>query len=83
MSMTTWRQELEQVRDGEEIIAYAPNQAAFDIEFDAGYGGTNGPPVLAWSDTRVFFPVVYDGAEWLGSAPRNPQADGQGHEGGG
>lgn len=83
---TTWRKELAdamQDRDPGPVIAYAPDEAAFDVEFDAGYGGTNGPEMLAWTDQRVYFPVCYDGAEWVGSAPRNPQPEGQSHEGGG
>jgi hypothetical protein len=85
--MTTWRQELEAegevTEDDSPIVAYAPDEAAFDVEFYSGYGGTNGPSVLAWSEKRVYFPVQYDGAEWLGSAPRNPVPEGQGHVGGG
>lgn len=40
--------------------------------FDGGDGGAEGVPFTAWAETRVFFPLVYDGAEWVGSAPRNP-----------
>ena len=53
-----------------------------DVEFDDGWGGSEGPHVLIWTADRVYFPVVYDGSEWLGSAPRNPQAEGQRHVGG-
>ncbi|OHD15006.1 MAG: hypothetical protein A2Y38_25670 [Spirochaetes bacterium GWB1_59_5] len=63
------------------IIHYAPNEAAFDVEFDDGYGSVNGPEILAWSEDRVFFPVSYDGSESIGSAPRNPQSEGQPHIG--
>jgi hypothetical protein len=45
----------------------------------AGHGGED---VLIWTEERVYFPVVYDGAEWMGSAPRAPQPAGQGHVGG-
>lgn len=41
-------------------------------EFDDGYGGSEGEPFAAWGEKFVYFPVVYDGAEWVGSAPRNP-----------
>jgi hypothetical protein len=84
---TTWRKELTSemasAQDDGPIIAFAPDEAAFDVEFYPGYGGTNGPDVLAWTKARVYFPVCYDGAEWIGSAPRNPEADGQTHVGGG
>lgn len=40
--------------------------------FDAGFGGSEGRPFTAWGENWVYFPVVYNGAEWVGSAPRNP-----------
>lgn len=84
---TTWRAALaQQMRDAHDpgpVLAVAPSEDALDVEFDAGYGGTEGPPLLAWTDRRVYFPVCYDGAEWLGSAPRWPRPEGQRHVGGG
>jgi len=41
--------------------------------FDSGYGGEEGIPFTAWSDTRVYFPACYDGSEWCASVPRNPE----------
>lgn len=38
--------------------------------FDTGFGGSEGAPFTAWGEEYVYFPVVYDGAEWVGSAPR-------------
>tara|TARA_R110000744_G_scaffold185560_1_gene304991 strand:+ start:258 stop:515 length:258 start_codon:yes stop_codon:yes gene_type:complete len=40
-------------------------------EFDDGYGGSEGDHFTSWGEKYVYFPVVYDGAEWVGSAPRN------------
>lgn len=84
--MTTWRTELAEAMktadDPGPIIAVAPDEAVLDIQFDGGFGGSNGTPMLAWTETRVYFPVVYDGSEWIGSAPRNPQSEGQAHVGG-
>jgi len=82
----TWRHALTyRMEDDDDlgpVIAYAPDEAAFDVPFDADYGRPEGPHVLAWTDTRVYFPVVYDGAESMGSAPRHPQPNGQAHIGG-
>jgi hypothetical protein len=68
----TWRESLreEMLSQGDPgpVVDYAPSEAEFDVKFDAGYGGSQGPAVLAWTETRVYFPVVYDGTEWLGSA---------------
>lgn len=77
----TWRQFLKS-HDVTEWIAVAPDEAALDVEFDPGYGTSEGPAILVWTETDVWFPVVYDGAEWLSSAPRNPQPEGQRHVGG-
>ena len=85
--LTTWRAELalamKDARDASDVVAVAPNWESFDTEFDAGYGGSKGPHVLAWSAHRVYFPVVYDGVEWRESAPRGPTDAGQRHVGGG
>ena len=84
---TTWRKELayemKAMSDDGPVMTYAPDEATFDIDFNAGYGGPEGPSVLAWTDQRVYFPVCYDGAEDIGSAPRNPVDEGQEHVGGG
>jgi hypothetical protein len=78
---TTWRKEFEAFNDY-KVVAVEPNEDVLDIKFDAGYGGSEGPPVLIWTEEYVYFPVVYDGAEWLDRAPRNPRAEGQPHVGG-
>lgn len=79
----TWRELLSEVLDGDgPVIAYAPDEAAFDVEFDTSYGLAEGPEVLAWTEQYVYFPVVYDGSEWMGRAPRNPTSHGQPHVGG-
>ena len=39
-------------------------------------------PFTAWTETRVFFPIVYDGSEWCGSAPRHPCNEAMEHQGG-
>jgi hypothetical protein len=51
-------------------------------EFNDGYGGSEGEPFTAWGEKYVYFPVVYDGAEWVGSAPRNPCDEKCSHVGG-
>ena len=53
-----------------------------DTEFYAGWGGANGCPFTVWTAARVYFPVVYDGREWVGSVPRNPGPEATMHQGG-
>lgn len=55
----------------EDKIAEMP-EASFEREFDSGYGGTRGDYFCVWSKGYVYFPLCYDGAEWVGSAPRQP-----------
>lgn len=86
MSLVTWAKALEEARtlqgDNSDLVARAPDdEAVWSREFDDDYGGRKVRPVLAWTVDRVYFPVVYDGAEWLDSAPRHPIADGEGHVG--
>jgi hypothetical protein len=80
--MTTWRKEIKAAADDDEIIACTLTEEEMDIEFDGSFGTSKGKPFTAWSETRVYFPVVYDGAEWVGSAPRNPCGEATKHQGG-
>ena len=52
-------------------------------EFDNGFGGIEGVPFTAWGEKFVYFPICYDGTEWVGSAPRNPCETKCAHQGGG
>jgi len=74
--MTTWRIELKDTcahrGDRFENLIHTLTQAELDTEFDDGYGSPEGVPFTAWSDDWVYFPVVYDGTEWVGTVPRNP-----------
>lgn len=85
MSGSTWRQMLDYqlAKHNETLLSIVPDESVLDVEFDDGYGGTEGPAFTAWSQTRVYFPVVYDGAEWLESVPRDPCDEVTHHIGGG
>jgi len=50
--------------------------------FSSGYGGTEGVAFTAWGKNWVYFPICYDGAEWIGHAPRNPCDTSMEHQGG-
>jgi hypothetical protein len=66
--MTTWRKEIQCILDSinEPIIACTLSEDELDVEFDEGYGGSEGEPFTAWTENYVIFPVVYDGSEWAG-----------------
>lgn len=42
-----------------------------DIKFDDGFGNIEGRSFTAWTENYVLFPIVCDGSEWVGYAPRN------------
>lgn len=45
-------------------------------EFDAGYGGVEGEPVICFSERYVYVKGCYDGSEWVSAVPRNPDSVG-------
>tara|TARA_R110002126_G_scaffold13892_2_gene59336 strand:+ start:304 stop:558 length:255 start_codon:yes stop_codon:yes gene_type:complete len=80
---TSWREELHDALEGDKLIFNTLSNEEMDIQFDEGYGRTMGMSFTAWSETRVYFPICYDGSEWVGSAPRNPCDEKTDHLGGG
>ena len=58
------------------------NEDGLKVEFDDDFGETEGQPFTAWGEKWVYFPICYDGAEWVGSAPRNPCEIAMKHQGG-
>lgn len=76
MANNTWKNMLKQAfennkEDFSKMITTLTDKE-LNEEFDDGYGGSQGKPFTAWGEKRVYFPIVYDGAEWVESAPRNP-----------
>ncbi len=84
---TSWRTLLDEEvdrTDGCRILRCTLVEDEPDRTFRRGLGVGAAIPFTAWSRTRVYFPVVYDGACWAGSAPRfscdeatEPQGGGQ------
>jgi hypothetical protein len=86
--MSTWKELLEDAMKecGEtpaELEANTLTEADMVKEFDSGYGRTEGAPFTAWSAKTVYFPIRYDGAEWVGSVARHPDGKPTEHQGGG
>ena len=83
--MKTWYDEISCIakEKGEDIIECTLSEADLHEEFNDGFGGTEGKPFTAWSENWVYFPICYDGAEWVGCAPRNPCSEAMDHQGGG
>lgn len=84
MSDTNWRNLIIQALmpgDSFEDLAIAIDDGELDRIFDNGLGLIEGSPFTAWSRQWVYFPVVYDGSEWVGCVPRNPCAIQTKHQG--
>lgn len=85
--MTNWKELLEDamLKRNEtlaDLVANTLTNAEMLRMFRNGYGGTEGEPFTAWTANTVYFPVRYDGAEWVGSASRNPDGKPTEHQGG-
>lgn len=85
--MTNWKEliqeELEQQKEMfSDVIKNTLSDEDLEIKFHDGYGGSEGKPFTMWTTNRVYFPIVYDGSEWVGSAPRNPCEEAVCHLGG-
>ena len=74
---------IDEQKDTMEGIIITLSDEGLDREFDQGYGGTEGESFTAWTAKNVYFPISYDGAEWVGYAPRNPCDIKMEHQGGG
>lgn len=86
--MTTWRKEITEAlrAHGEswaDIESVTLTEKGLDEEFYDDYGGTEGKPFTVWTTKRVYFPVCYDGSEWVGSVSRVPDGKPTPHQGGG
>ena len=93
--MATWRKLIEEHmttglhwrRPGtgetmKDVVHCTLSDDELDTEFDDSFGCSEGKPFTLWTTKRVYFPVVYDGAEWVGSAPRDPCDEATEHAGG-
>ena len=67
----------------ENVAGIQPEKIDLDKKFDPSLGSEEGEPFLLWTKKYVYFPVCYDGSEWVGSVPRNPQNTVLKHFGGG
>ena len=87
LGKTTWRLLLAEAMEGRgesmaDLVSITLSDEQLDKRFDDGYGGNEGEPFTAWTANTVYFPIVYDGAEWVGSVSRNPDGKPTKHQGG-
>lgn len=86
MALTTWykllKEAFEEVGDDFSKMVTTLTDEEIHRAFNNGWGTSEGEPFTAWGDKYVYFPVVYDGSEWVGRAPRNPCDEKCAHAGG-
>lgn len=85
--MSNWKKMIEEAMAdrGETLADLESNtltEAEMVEEFDSGYGANEGKEFTAWSAKTVYFPICYDGAEWVGSVSRHPDGQPTSHQGG-
>jgi len=87
MSLTNWRVKLKESfkESGDSFVDMicTLTEEELDVKFYDGYGGIKGEVFTAWGEYFVYFPITYDGMEWVGYAPRHPCAIATNHMGGG
>ena len=84
--MSTWRDLIQHTMakngDSFDNLVSSVFDGDIDDEFYSGFGGHEGCAFQLWTKEYVYFPLVYDGAEWAGSAHRNPSGNPLAHDGG-
>ena len=78
----TWKDVEASVIEERPTYDDTSHHPSFDNKFDTGYGGKEGDHFTVWTKKRVYFPVIYDGAESVGSVSRNPDNKATEHFGG-
>jgi hypothetical protein len=85
--MATWSKMLKEKFEacGDRFEKMETTLSGYELikPFDDGFGGAEGGSFTAWGEQYVYFPICYDGAEWVGCAPRNPCDIKMEHQGGG
>ena len=84
---TNWATKLagEMAKHGESldsIVANTMSVAEMETMFCDGFGSSEGCPFTVWTRLSVYFPVVYDGAEYVGRVARHPDGKPTKHQGG-
>ena len=87
MTMTTWKEQIlhEMNTVGEtfqDVVSCTLTDEELLKKFDDSFGSSQGLAFTLWTSNRVYFPAVYDGAEWVESVSRNPDGKPTHHVGG-
>lgn len=85
--MENWKTMLDEAlkENGEtwdDVEANTMTKEEMAKKFYVGFGETEGCAFTVWTKGRVYFPICYDGSEWVGSVSRNPDGKPTYHQGG-
>jgi hypothetical protein len=85
--MTNWKKLIQLEMNSfdetfDDVVSSTLTKEELLENFDDGYGGSEGVSFTLWTTNRVYFPAVYDGAEWVESVSRNPDGKPTPHIGG-
>lgn len=86
--MTSWRKLITQAlnhnkESWDDVEFMCPEKGKWlEYLFDDDFGSIEGTPFTVWTKNKVYFPVCYDGSEWVGSVSRNPENKPTNHLGG-
>ena len=85
--MANWKAmlEIELLKHGEtwdDVEDNTMSEKEMGWYFDPSYGTEEGVPFTVWTKNRVYFPVCYDGSEWVESVSRHPDGKPTRHIGG-
>ena len=88
MKLCNWKEMLEKrmAENGEswdDVEANTLAEQDMVREFNCRTGVEKGEPFTMWTKNHVYFPVCFDGSEWVGSVSRNPDGKPTQHHGGG
>jgi hypothetical protein len=76
-------EEMTKVNDSwDNVVSCTLTEEELCEQFDEGFGGREGKSFTVWTKTRVYFPAIYDGREWVESVSRNPDGNPTHHVGG-
>lgn len=75
--LTCWKTLIQEVLTArgettDDIIASTFKPGEDELMFNPDYGNYEGVPFTLWTHKFVYFPVQYDGREWVDSIPRFP-----------
>ena len=70
-ALITFEMEMED-ESWDDVVSCTLTEEGLYEAFDNGFGREEGKPFTLWTKKRVYFPVCYDGKEWVSSVSRNP-----------